>query len=404
MTRQESRSELRIIVLIALIISILGVGAAAEDDGVGTWRRLSSNDAPASRGAQAIVWSGDSLIVWGGMSRHRRRGPNGTDALGDGAIYLPQRDHWNRMSTKFAPSPRYLSSKVWTGLEMIVWGGMIKPGHVAELKADGARYNLSRNEWTTMSAENAPSPRSAFASTWTGSKMIVWGGMGADGKSLGDGKLYDPKTDTWENMSSENAPEARIACSFGFWSGSKFIVFGGSTSEGENSGLATGGIYDPETDSWQSMAEEGALRGSIAQSGACSESALLCFSAAREEAEGGRALVCSARLYNFEQNKWTEIKTCDVIPPRLYAGTLWTGKSFIVYGGLENESGAGLKDGAIYDPEKDEWRKIEVHPERKGTALDCAVWTGSKMLVFAGCGPGRRDPHNELWEFDPDGD
>ena len=40
----------------------------------------------------------------------------------------------------------------------------------------GGRYNPSTNSWTPTSTTDAPSGRYSHTAVWTGSEMIVWGG------------------------------------------------------------------------------------------------------------------------------------------------------------------------------------------------------------------------------------
>jgi N-acetylneuraminic acid mutarotase len=55
---------------------------------------------------------------------------------------------------------------------MIVWGGSGSSGYLNT----GGRYNPNTNTWTATSTTNAPTARSAHTVVWTGSEMIVWGG------------------------------------------------------------------------------------------------------------------------------------------------------------------------------------------------------------------------------------
>ena len=61
---------------------------------------------------------------------------------------------------------------MWTGSEMIVWGG---DAYRAVLNT-GGRYNPSTDSWTATSTTNAPTARIGHTAVWTGSEMIVWGG------------------------------------------------------------------------------------------------------------------------------------------------------------------------------------------------------------------------------------
>ena len=40
----------------------------------------------------------------------------------------------------------------------------------------GGRYNPSTDSWTATSTTNAPTARVTHTAVWTGSEMIVWGG------------------------------------------------------------------------------------------------------------------------------------------------------------------------------------------------------------------------------------
>src|SRR5438876_5020655 len=60
---------------------------------------------------------------------------------------------------------------------MIVGGG---EGRAGDLNT-GGRYNPSTDSWTATSTGNAPDARYAHKAVWTGSEMIVWGGEYYDG-------------------------------------------------------------------------------------------------------------------------------------------------------------------------------------------------------------------------------
>ena len=55
---------------------------------------------------------------------------------------------------------------------MIVWGGLMTVSYLNT----GGRYNPSTDSWTATSTTNAPAGRDYHTAVWTGSEMIVWGG------------------------------------------------------------------------------------------------------------------------------------------------------------------------------------------------------------------------------------
>ena len=59
---------------------------------------------------------------------------------------------------------------------MIVWGGEDDPFGNTNYLNTGGRYNPSTNTWTATTTVNAPSGRAGHTAIWTGSEMIVWGG------------------------------------------------------------------------------------------------------------------------------------------------------------------------------------------------------------------------------------
>jgi hypothetical protein len=107
-----------------------------------TWAATSTINAPTARAQHTVVWTGSEMIVWGGSS--------GAGSLNTGGRYNPGTDSWAATSMINAPTARYLPTAVWTGTEMIVWGG--GPGNFNT----GGRYNPVTNTWLATSTTNAP--------------------------------------------------------------------------------------------------------------------------------------------------------------------------------------------------------------------------------------------------------
>src|SRR5205085_1894791 len=71
----------------------------------------------------------------------------------------------------------------------------------------GGQYDPSTDSWTATSTSDAPDGRANHTAVWTGNQMVVWGG-GAD-NWLNTGGRYNPSTDNWTATSTTNAPTAR---------------------------------------------------------------------------------------------------------------------------------------------------------------------------------------------------
>ena len=89
----------------------LPVIASATQNCTDTWAPTSELT-PDSRQQHTAVWTGSEMIVWGGYPY-----------LNTGGKYDPATDSWTLTSTTNAPDGRYLHSAVWTGVVMVVWGG-----------------------------------------------------------------------------------------------------------------------------------------------------------------------------------------------------------------------------------------------------------------------------------------
>jgi hypothetical protein len=102
-------------------------------------------------------------------------------------------DTWTVTSTLNASDPREGHTAVWTGTEMVIWGGFNFSQHNLNT---GARYNPATDSWIATSTTNAPRFRWRHSAVWTGSEMIIWGG--GDGTDLlNTGGRYNPTDDSW---------------------------------------------------------------------------------------------------------------------------------------------------------------------------------------------------------------
>lgn len=90
------------------------------------------------------------------------------------------------------------------------------------------------------------------------------------------------------------------------------------------------------------------------------------------------------------------------ITPRFNASGVWTGSEAIVWGGSESLGDKYKSDGAVYDPERDQWRKIADGPLTP-RAQPLVAWTGSEMLIWGG-NTSRTTTHADGAAYDPSAD
>jgi len=213
------------------------------------WQSAANVDGPLPRYRHTTVWTGAEVLVWGGSLQGGIRGDGG-------GIYQTGANQWSKLSPVNAPSDRRRHAAVWTGTEMIVWGGFVYPGFLA----DGGRYNPVSAGWGSLSEVNAPIERSDHGMVWTGSQMIVWGGLNGDGV-LGSGAAYDPVLDVWAALPSVDAPEPRFGHSI-VWAGDRLLVWGGRDAVGRPVQTGAQLIFENGiATSWQAINIDGAPSG-----------------------------------------------------------------------------------------------------------------------------------------------
>ena len=133
------------------------------------WTPTSTVGAPGGRTAHTAVWNGTSMLAWGGS--------DGNTDFNTGGRYDLATDSWSPMSATGGPAARSFHTAVWTGRVMVVWGGT-SYGYAFELDT-GGRYDSATDTWLATSTVGAASPRVYHTAIWTGNEMIVWGGLGA---------------------------------------------------------------------------------------------------------------------------------------------------------------------------------------------------------------------------------
>lgn len=318
------------------------------------WSRAAPSQLRWRFGFSAVA-AGEKVIIWGGCCGAARRG-----SRAPGAIYDVTSDRWTPRRGPFGD--RHHHTAVWTGKEMIVWGG-VDPAerpddhdqpHAHEVpQADGAAYDPRADRWRRIAP--APlSPRDSHVAVWTGKEMIVWGGW-RTGRSmytrlLYDGAAYDPKRDRWRKLAptrflsacvpawkpepcGSSPPIARLLLDpterylQAAWTGRAMVVWSSSPY------VAAGALYEPDRDRWERIARP----------------------------------------------------PHEILIAPAYGSAVWSGEELIVWGGARRspESYSSVAEGAAYDPEAKRWAALPEAPI-SGRSGHNAIWTGEGMLIWGG--------------------
>jgi N-acetylneuraminic acid mutarotase len=326
----------------------LGTGAILSLNSAGpTWQELPNEDAPSGRKQAKAVFTGNheepalsqKIIVYGGCT--------GTNSacehfLSDGGVFDVKSKSWQQLPEVAGSAGRIQHTVVWTGADMIVYGGL---GAGQEALSDLWLLSLNSDQtlkWTHVPVPTAYRGRYGHTATWTGAKMIVFGGCAQPGllrcrEKLKDGFSFDPVTKSFSPI-PEALIDGRLYHS-AIWTGTDLIIWGGQKD----------------------------------------------FNAAHND---------GAILHlDGEQSKWTEISA--ILPQgeasgRYHHQASWTGSSMLVYGG-EATSGNMIASTLSFryledEPTQQSWSLVDtkaVPIARKGHAQ---AWLDGYLVIWGGYG------------------
>jgi hypothetical protein len=195
-----------VVLMLAVVVALVTHGSRTDrvETNRPVWTKIAAFPLLA-RSEQTAVFTGHEVIVWGGRSDSvsgvaTPASPHvPPDALADGAAYDVARNHWGVLP----PAPvgaRYGAVAAWTGSEMLVVGGMrdgTGPSGGIEFLRDGAAYDPVHRRWRRM----AEAPGCPAFGAWTG-KVLVVGGTCANTTRTFVMAAYDPARNVWTTLPS----------------------------------------------------------------------------------------------------------------------------------------------------------------------------------------------------------
>ncbi len=332
-----------------------------------SWSASPGDGTPSDRLGHGAAWAGTGMAIWGG-------GLGSGTYLGTGGIYNPATDTWTSITPLDAPASRSDHSVVWSGTELIVWGGY---GSVGILNS-GGRYQPSTDSWLPLAATGAPSARFAGAAVWTGSRMVVWGGRNNTG-ILNDGALYDPVADSWTALDLNGAPFARYGAVAAL-ADDAVLLWGGEGASGSLADGARLALSSGVPTTWSAISVTGAPSARSGHAAVWTGSKLIVWGGIQggsHQATGG--------IYDPGTDSWATITTTEAPSAREKHAAVWTGSEMVVIGG-EGLSGS-LADSHAYNPTSDSWRSLSGSTGARNRST--AVWSGSQVLIFGGDADGQ---------------
>ena len=296
-------------------------------------------------------------------------------------MYDPTADRWEELP----PAPiagRFGATAVWTGREVLFWGGQ---GAMDTVFADGAAYDPAARRWRAL-----PSPpigvRTGHQAVWTGKEMVVWGGIERccpiDSVIHEPGAAaYAPATDRWRRIADVPAP----------WSGDDgtavTLASNGKALIWRRGHLA---IYDAthQTLGWREAPGGAPVPDpSSAPSTTADPFALAAVSDGDVFTWTGTSGALQGFAWRASEGTWRRTSPLDA----QHGGTLTAGGNGRIFAAAGQS--ARVLEYRIAD---DAWSELPLPPVSTRSAAILA-WTGSELLFWGGIGDEGPEMDGAAW-------
>jgi hypothetical protein len=329
----------------------------------GAWHPIAAEPVRAD-GPATSAWTGTEMVLFSRrqLIGHDARGnPFSRGAVNVAAAYDPASNSWRSLNPPAKTSSFMDYSSAWTGKEVLVWG-------------QGTRlaYDPATRTWRQLSNSPLLSVHDGYGLTaWTGKEFIGWGG-GCCGDAFSDGVAYKPATNSWRAL--PRSPLAGSQEPIGAWTGRELVVLVGNVDpEGKPwpARLARAAAYKPATNEWRRIAAIPAKR-----------------PGATAVWDGHEVLVVGGSnragfAYDPATNRWRKLPPME--SGRANFAAVWTGKQLLLWGGNLGRGGPLVipPHGEAYDPVTNRWTSLPQAP-LAGRLDSTAVWTGRSFIVWGG--------------------
>lgn len=224
-------------------VSPPGTGSLADPTEVPA-EAVDISDIPAppldARSNAAMVWTGEELVIWGGEPDPENTANTGSEETTyiDGAAYDPVAREWRMLPESPLAGGRELQSRgpqaVWTGAEVLV----IEAGQAAA-------WDPGTNLWREVAA---PPGEGLLGLVATGTEVIQF--------DPGAGAVWDPDADEWTQLPE---PPEHLPYGDAVWTGDEVVVVG-TASLGWPDETTRGMAYDPAAAEWRTLPSTDAAR------------------------------------------------------------------------------------------------------------------------------------------------
>jgi hypothetical protein len=324
------------------------------------------------RGGHSVVWTGSEMIVWGGQA-----GQDGHRRFADGAAYNPSTDQWHLIS-EGPLTPRAYQLATWTGREMLIIGG--------DSERDGAAYSPASDSWRPIPQSPIPVDgpiggpiEGKIGTAWTGSEFVIWH---VEANQMA---AYDPAANQWRRLPTI----AEVFRDEGAlrWNGQHLYMLGASAGSYPSTNELSiarldGDAWDPLPET--SLSTDDLIVGARPQFTASDSARLLAWS---DSGWDGRTMAFDPRADSWSEAPSVPIPSCEGQGEPLSASD-----RLFAFGWCGSNVG-------IFDSKTQTWTSaaIDGYPTAR-----YAVWTGEELISWSDtCCEGPASSY--AWSYRPPG-
>lgn len=277
-----------------------------------------------------------------------------------------------------SPSPRSYVSMAYDAEsdKIILFGGQTNDssGNFKVIN-DTWAYDMTSNSWTVMKPTQAPSARSAADMTYDSEsdRIILFGGANPSDLELEDTWAYDYSTNTWSSMAKGPANHLGSRIAYDRES-DRIILFGGYDID-TNTTFNDTWAYDFNANKWTEMKPVVSPKPRN-------------YAGMAYDAESDRVIMwggqASAWAYDYNTNTWQEMESSAGPSLRVYSTLVYNAKAdrVILYGGGE----AGNSDTWAYNYNTDTWTELKpaTNPGNLSRHAMAYNTTADRAILFGG--------------------
>jgi N-acetylneuraminic acid mutarotase len=237
--------------------------------------------------------------------------------------------------------------------------------------SDFYRYDISENKWYQQS--NLPRVMGQLAVAEVAGKIFAIGGSSFSNTNY----VYNPETNSWDSVAP--MPTARQGIDCGIVDDKIYVIGGVISSDGTfntASIVKKNEVYDPATNTWSEKTSIPTLRNNPAI--VTMDSLVYVIAGAGSPSDIWKN-IGTVECYNPKTDSWITKSNLPIKP--LKPGAVMVNNTIVVLGGMDANNNS-LSTVLIYNKENDTWKSITPLPKVNYVGAYASV--GNKIYVIGG--------------------